>query len=404
MKPRFFLFLLLLISLAANAQGPWTQKASFAGFARHRPFTFSIGSRGYVGCGWNGTTMYQDFWEYDPGTNSWTQKTDYPAGPRLSAFGFSIGNKGYAGCGLDQFLYAQPDFYEYNPATNAWTAKANFTGTPIFGASSAVANNKAYIICGDDWDPAYWRHNEVYVYDPSTNSWNFSTYFPSDGRRDPLAASVANKIYTGTGNDNSYNENGDWWKFDPSMGTWTQLVNFGGSARSQAVAFAVNGKIYAGTGGVADEVDFWEFDPALNAWSRIDDFPGQGRENAASFVIGNKAYLVCGTSGTNYNDLWEFDSGNIGVATGEINPGEIMCGIFPNPVVSASELVLQGMEPQTEKELSVFAADGKLLWTEKFTGNKTAISAFKFSPGNYPYAVRCEGKIIARGTIIRGSN
>ena len=373
------------------------------GFARHRPFTFSIGSRAYLGCGWNGTTMYQDFWEYDPGTNSWTQKTDYPAGPRLSAFGFSIGAKGYAGCGLDQYLSAQPDFYEYNPVTNAWTAKAYFTGTPIFGAASAVASNKGYVICGDDWDPNYWRHNEVYVYDPANNTWNFSTYFPADGRRDPLAATVANKIYTGTGNDNSYTETGDWWRFDPLTSTWTQMMNFGGSARSQAVAFAVNGKIYLGTGGIADEVDFWEFDPALNAWTRVNDFPGQGRENAASFVIGNKGYLACGTSGTNYNDLWEFDPAHI-TGVPEIPGTAVSCTVFPNPVIGSSELVLQGMIPESEKELSVYSAGGRLLWTDKFSGNKTKLSARGFSAGNYLYSVSCGGKVIARGTVIFGGN
>src|ERR1041385_2556645 len=96
---RIFLSIAFLFSISLFAQGPWTQKASFSGTPRHRPFTFSIGQRGYLGCGWNGVTMYQDFWEYDPGSNTWSQKANYPFGPRLSAFGFSIGNKGYAGCG-----------------------------------------------------------------------------------------------------------------------------------------------------------------------------------------------------------------------------------------------------------------------------------------------------------------
>ena len=96
----FFISLFTLESVAS----PWTQQASMGGVARHRAFTFSIGSKGYLGCGWNGVTMYGDFWEYDPGTNTWSQKADYPPGPRLSAFGFSVGNKGFAGTGISMFV------------------------------------------------------------------------------------------------------------------------------------------------------------------------------------------------------------------------------------------------------------------------------------------------------------
>jgi len=42
---------------------------------------FSVGTKGYVGTGWNGTGAYDesDFWEYDASTNTWTQKTGFPA-------------------------------------------------------------------------------------------------------------------------------------------------------------------------------------------------------------------------------------------------------------------------------------------------------------------------------------
>ena len=42
-----------------------------------------------------------DFWEYDPSTNTWTQKADFGGTARNWAVGFSIGNKGYIGTGYD---------------------------------------------------------------------------------------------------------------------------------------------------------------------------------------------------------------------------------------------------------------------------------------------------------------
>ncbi|HET6992944.1 MAG TPA: T9SS type A sorting domain-containing protein [Bacteroidia bacterium] len=388
----------LLTATTVFSQASWTQKTSLNGNARHRPFTFSIGSRGYLGCGWNGVTMYQDVWEYDPGTDSWTEKADYPSGPRLSAFGFSIGSKGYVGCGLDQYLYAQPDFYEYNPATNQWTAKAPFTGTPIFGAASAVANNKGYVFFGDDWDPNYWRHNEVYEYNPGTNSWAYAGACPSDGKRDPVAFTLNNKIYVGTGADNSYFDTGDWWEFNPSTYAWTPKATFAGSARSQAVGFAVMGKGYVGTGGQMDVQDFWQYDATADTWTETNSFPGQGRENAATFVIGNLAYFMCGTSGTNYADLWEFNPLNI-TGINEVGAQQNGATVFPDPVITTAILKLKSNDQSSENKFSLFDMDGKCVMRKNFTGAEFEINREGLSTGIYFYSVESEGKKVADGKL-----
>ncbi|CAN5208304.1 hypothetical protein BH09BAC5_BH09BAC5_08210 [soil metagenome] len=400
MKPRFlFLVLTISFSISVSAQGPWTQKASMPGNARHRIFTFTIGSRGYMGCGWNGVTMYQDFWEYDPGTDTWLQKANYPAGPRLSAFGFAINGKGYAGCGLDQGLYVHNDFYEYNPVTNQWTAKAPWIGTPIFGGASAVVNNIGYVICGDDWDLGYYRHREMYAYHPTTNSWNYVTDFPADGRRDPCALAINNKIYVGTGSDNNYFECNDWWEYNPANNQWTAKANFGGSARSQAVGFAVAGKGYLGTGGQADVQDFFQYDATTNTWLEVNEFPGQGRENSSVFVMGNKAYLVCGTSGTNYRDLWEFDPLHI-VGLNQIEQISISGNVFPNPAYNVVCLELIGTNIESKKEFSLFTIEGKCISSEKFLGNKLNFSVNGFAAGTYLYEVKLKNDQILRGKFI----
>jgi len=335
--------------------------------------------------------MYQDLWEYDPGSDTWMQKMDYPAGPRLSSFGFSIGSTGYAGCGLDQNLYAQSTFYAYHPSTNSWTAKAFFIGTPIFGASSCVINNKGYVVCGDDWDPNYWRHNEMYRYDPVADSWNYETTMPADGRRDPVGFAINGKFYVGTGSDNSYIENYDWWEYDPANGVWTQKSNFIGSARSQAVGWSVGGKGYLGTGGVADVNDFWEYDPVSNSWSQVDDFPGQGRENAQSFVIGTKAYLVCGTSGVNYNDIWEFDPLNI---TG-MNEQEDAVDItsWPNPATDVLNVRLPN-ENGTMIHYQISDISGRITKEDniRVDGSVMQVPVNDLASGTYILNLVAEGK------------
>ena len=64
-----------------------------------------------------------------------------------AGIGFSIGNKGYAGCGW-QSGNAFTNFYEYNSITDTWITKANFIGNPINDAVGFSINNLGYIGCG----------------------------------------------------------------------------------------------------------------------------------------------------------------------------------------------------------------------------------------------------------------
>src|SRR5688572_13766154 len=94
------LFLVLPDAMATNEV--WNQKANFGGSARHRSTAFSIGNKGYIGLGHINAVSnieYEDFWEYDPGTNTWTQMADFGGGLRYHSIGFSVGAKGYVGLG-----------------------------------------------------------------------------------------------------------------------------------------------------------------------------------------------------------------------------------------------------------------------------------------------------------------
>jgi N-acetylneuraminic acid mutarotase len=237
-----------------------------------------------------------------------------------------------------------------------------FIGTPIFGASTCTINNLGYVICGDDWDLGYYRHNEMYRYNATSNSWAYVSSLPADGRRDAVGFAINNKFYVGTGNDNNYMEDFDWWEYDPANGMWTQKAAFAGSPRSQAVGWSVGGKGYLGTGGLADVTDFWQYDPVTNSWQQVNDFPGQGRENAQSFVIGNKGYLVCGTSGVNYADIWEFDPLHI-VGLQEQHANDLT--IYPTIVESEYHVVLQ---ENGKHSIELFDLSGKCVWSSTFEG------------------------------------
>ncbi len=173
---------------------------------------FSIGAKGYIGTGDDGTGSYQkDFWEWDQATDTWTKKTNFVGTARYSAVGFSIGSKGYVGTGREQggTLHTQ-DFWEWDQATDTWTQKANFAGTAREQATGFSIGNKGYIGAG-------------------TNGTNMQ----------------------------------DFWEWDQATDTWTQKASFLGTARFFAVGFSINAKGYIGTGYDAATwtKDFYEFNP-----------------------------------------------------------------------------------------------------------------------------------------------
>src|SRR5262245_52242695 len=144
---KIFFFISVLITQHGFTQGTWVQKATFPGNGRQHPFSFSIGTKGYVGAGVDATNTYSytDFWEYNTGSNTWSQKADFLGVFASPLVGFSVNGKGYAG-GIWK------DFWEYNPGANSWTRKADFGGALVTGSRTYAAafaiGNKGYIGTG----------------------------------------------------------------------------------------------------------------------------------------------------------------------------------------------------------------------------------------------------------------
>src|SRR5258708_1291783 len=119
---KFYLPLMLIAALVMDSlktyADSWVQKANFGGFARVSATSFGIGGYVYIGTGlgyrYDSTYHYtNDFWEYDQGSNTWTQKANFGGTARESASGFAIGTKGYIGTGWDS-SGVRNDFWEYD--------------------------------------------------------------------------------------------------------------------------------------------------------------------------------------------------------------------------------------------------------------------------------------------------
>ncbi len=144
----------LFISLSSFGSG-WIQKADFGGVARHRTTGLAMGNKIYIGLGhYNGAgtnILFNDWWEYDPSTNSWTQKADYLGGPCYHATGFSINDIGYVGTGRISSVGSTlvTSFYKYDPSTNTWSTISSLPGVARRGAIGFSIGEEGYVGTGE---------------------------------------------------------------------------------------------------------------------------------------------------------------------------------------------------------------------------------------------------------------
>ncbi|MEI6815060.1 MAG: kelch repeat-containing protein [Bacteroidota bacterium] len=315
MKTKKLLVIILLIIVAcnSNAQGSWIQKTNFGGTARFAPTGFSIGSKGYIGLGTDSYPNYNfrsDFWEYDTATNAWTQKADFAGVARYSTAQFVIGTKAYVGMGWDHSNYFN-DFWEYDQTTNIWTQRASLT---IINRTSPIGfsiGNKGYIGLGlSDY---YGMMNDFWEYDPTTDVWTQRANFGGTGRAAAISFVIDSIAYVGSGTDGYPNINvvSDFWKYDVTTNAWTQIANFP-SPRQEMATFTINHKGYVGTG--ADNNynginDFFEYNPGTNQWTQIASYPGpNGTHCAMGFSIGNTGFVGTGAMDLSAltNQFWAF--------------------------------------------------------------------------------------------------
>ena len=180
---------------------------------------------------------------------------------------------------------------------------------PAGGRASACActlNGKAYVFGGRDTVGNY--RNDLWQYDPATDSWTNLGNAPMKKRVNATMVSDGGKLYVGLGyaakhayNDSSYLR--DWWSYTPSTGEWQALDSFPTRNTVAVCSFAQNNYIYAVYGfGWGWTRDIWRYSIANNSWEMLPD-----NRNRAEAVGGGCGALLNGIYyfGTGYRTLSE---------------------------------------------------------------------------------------------------
>ncbi len=408
MKKTYLKILLFLFffSSVSNlfASLAWTRMADFGGGNRDFAFGFSVGSYGYAGTGRNPTGQ-NDFWQYDPALNVWTQKAAYPGSGRYGMVGFAIGNYGYAGTGWSGIgggSNQYNDFWQYDPGTNTWLQKANFGGTGRYSAVGFAIGNKGYIGLG--YSPL---KRDFWEYDPVTDTWTPKADFPML-RQAATGFAIGNKGYIGTGYMNGVSYT-DFYEFDPLANTWTQKSDVPGLRRRGAVGFTIGNYGYLGMG-YNDSTyltDFSRYDPVNNVWTVVASIGGVPRYGAYAFSLNNYGYVGTGSYGgiiyvQETPDFWRLEDCQ-GGAVGIMNNIFKQKSISMN--VSASDLkgLILDYDLGNEREVtfSCYDALGKLVVSANLLPNTRSMTLpVNLSEEIYFYTVKNPEGNLASGKVM----
>jgi len=305
----------MFLSLNLFSQGYWTQKADFGGTPKYWAVGFAVNGKGYAGLGrGNGFSNSSDLWEYNPVTNAWTQKSSFPGGARYSSHVFVINNKAYfcsgaywSGISGDYTPYN--DVWEYNPATDTWTQKNNFPGPGRHDAFAFSFGGMGYLCFGQDSNQL--RLNDLWEYNPNTDSWTQKATFPGTARSGGIQFGFEKYGYIGLGRDNNNVSLGDIWRYDCSTNTWSQMANFPSTSRTSASTFVLNRRAYVVCGYNFQTSSYssqlWEYNPNTDTWMQRENFPAAARACGTAFSINNRGYFGLGNVNSTFKkDFWEY--------------------------------------------------------------------------------------------------
>ncbi|HEY9008658.1 Kelch repeat-containing protein [Ohtaekwangia sp.] len=256
--------------------GYWQAIKPFPGKPRERAVAFAVDGKGYVGLGYNRDEDKQelgDFWVYDPTTNEWDSLGLFGGSARYNAIAFAIGSKGYVGTGYDGDN-TNSDFWEFDPSTNSWKEVVSYPGEKIESGLAFVVNGKAYIGTGRDngsynldfWEfvPGAEGSNPTWTKrSPGTDQSDYDKFKLAMYRHDAVAVVNGTDAYIVGGVASSGAADKAVYHFDATTFNWDTKTSFEGSARSLAIGFVLNSRIFVGTGqnGTSRYDDVWEFKP-----------------------------------------------------------------------------------------------------------------------------------------------
>lgn len=190
------------------------------------------------------------------------------------------------------------ELWQYTPEDDTWMQLPDFPGA------------RRSISIGDDWDGLYYHGfgkgdpddsegpfadylNDLWVFDPVTQTHTELPSCPCEGRTHPAFSAHNGKILMGSGS--TFNGDlKDWWEYDMETQEWTEKEDIPGGDRHHPFFFAMDNSIYVGGG---HQFNWLRWDLDTEQWSTIDDTP-EGRVAGSQFAFNGLGFVLGGDDAT----------------------------------------------------------------------------------------------------------
>jgi N-acetylneuraminic acid mutarotase len=354
---RLNLFLVFFWRLSCHSQ-TWQQIDDFPGLQRDDATSFVIDNIAYCGAGHpSGIPCATDFYALDMDTDTWQSIASLPVGKdRQYAGGFSHNGMGYVFGGHCSGSFLN-DLWQYDPLSNSWTEK---TAMPATGRSAMVCfviGDTAYIACGKT--ATDYAIDEVWAYNLVNDSWIQKTNFPFGKRWWACGTSAGGKGYLMHGKSDLLAYSTGLYEYDPGSDTWSALPDFPMPGRSHSRMIFFNNDLLVLTGwdSLGDShSDMWRYDLADGVWDQLAPIPGIGRHGGICF--GNNTHIYYSTGLDQFNTRLKETWKNINpTVIDEAVSSDLI--VYPNPATNFVMLQWNPSQDLNIKNIIVYDLTGR---------------------------------------------
>ena len=373
MKLVYVFFLCMCFQVKAQ---DWVQVTSLPNVFNetHHSFAFSFDDMGYIVSGNSDSGVRDNFYQYNPATDSWTELAPFPGGARGFAIGDIWNGKAYFGFGNDGTSRLN-DLWVFDPSNMSWTELASCPCAERAHPAMIAHNGKVFVGLGSS---SSGNMNDWWEYDIALNTWSQKDDLPSLSRHHPYQFGIDDYVYTGFGHGNAIFN--DWFRYDIAGETWTQVATLPAEGRVAGTQFSYNGLGYvlSGDGDNHNSMntgEFWAYDPVTDAWDELPPHPEGSRWAPASFVINGEVYIINGTSVSEYvTEIYKFDLNSV-LSTHELTNSTV--SIYPNPAI---DIINIDVPENLKYDANLYDLNGRVIIN---TTNKSEIEIQTLPLGTY---------------------
>lgn len=358
----------------------WVQLDDFPGTARDDAASFTVFDRVFVGTGLDeGFQLTNDWYVFILSEWRWDTIAPLPASGRQYASTFSLNDQGYLFGGVDASGPLN-ELWCYDPLTDTWSERTPLPAPGRYACAVFTQNDKAYVCTGmlEGGAPT----NEVWAYDRITDTWTARAAVPGPPRH--RATALENLVVGGA--DAAGNALTDAHAYTTVTDEWTERNDLPAPRYS---AEAVENLLIGGASSASTlHADVWSHDPVNDTWTGalLPPFPGGPRRSAVSapnLYLMDVGMIFFGTGSDNqqrYRDWWML---NFPVGVPEERQAQVR--VFPNP--AKGRITLE--HPVHTSLDRILLLDGRGRQLHAWVRPLGALDLPQLAPGHY--LLRCEG-------------